>query len=164
MSEQAVADRLSQARGLRVLTEDPFAPPHEDHPGVDMSGVYEILCLFWEEPYIILAPHPVTGALVETQRHARHRQGDLAHIGNLQARRLLAAGAIARPGEREAAELARVEAYAAQVKSQSDAAQQRMEAKQAEMTAAASTFGEWTAGVADPVNPGVQTGPSLAPQ
>lgn len=146
---------------MRVLIEDPFASPHEDHPGLDMSGVYEILCHLWDEPYIILAPHPVTGVLVETQRQARHRQGDLVQIGNLQARRLLAAGAIARPGEREAAELAQIESYAAQVKAQSDAALQRVEAKQAEMTAAASTSGEWTAGAADPVNPGVQTGPLL---
>jgi hypothetical protein len=138
----AAAVRLSEAKGIRVLIEDPLGQPRDD-PGVDYSGVYELLAYSWDEPYIVLTPHPVTGVLVEVERTARHVKGDLVKVGNLEARRLLAAGAIATPGEREEQELKRIERAAKQAAVLVEAARSRIVEKKAELENAKSAVEEF---------------------
>ncbi len=90
---------LSEARGVKVLTKVPV-PPH-DPTAESRAGVYELTALLWDERVIVLAPHPVTGVLVETEHFVRHVKGDLVHLSDREARRLLAADAVVVPMERE---------------------------------------------------------------
>ncbi len=86
-------------RGVKILTKLP-TPPHDDSRE-SREGVYELTAMLWDELVIVLAPHPVTGALVETEHFVRHHQGDLVHLSDHDARRLLASDAVVVPGERE---------------------------------------------------------------
>ena len=86
-------------RGVKILTKLP-APPH-DPSRESLEGVYELTAMLWDELVIVLAPHPVTGVLVETEHFVRHRQGDLVYLSDRDARRLLASDAVIVPGQRE---------------------------------------------------------------
>ena len=92
-------NELSEARGVKVLTKVPV-PPH-DPVRESRAGVYELTAMLWDERVIVLVPHPVTGVLVESEHFVRHRQGDLVHLSDAEARRLLAGDAVVVPGERE---------------------------------------------------------------
>lgn len=90
---------MAEATGLRVLTSMP--PPAVVVEG-DLSGVYELDCYSWDEPYVVLTPHPVTGVLIPTDHSQRHVKGDLIALTHTQAVRLLGCGAVVVPGLREA--------------------------------------------------------------
>ncbi len=51
-------------RGVKILTKLP-TPPHDDSRE-SREGAYELTAMLWDELGIVLVPHPVTGALVET--------------------------------------------------------------------------------------------------
>lgn len=59
-----------------------------------LASRYELISLFWEEP---------TSKPGETYTFERHVRGDLVDLSHEEARRLLAAGAVVKPGSRERA-------------------------------------------------------------
>jgi hypothetical protein len=95
--------KLGEARGMRVLTQVPDGPPE------GLGGTYELTAYSWDEPVLVARRDPSTGALVETSHLVRHRKGDLVTLSDREARRLLAADAVAVPGVREAVRLAQLE-------------------------------------------------------
>ncbi len=92
-------DALAAATGTKVLTRLPL-PPHDD-TRESREGIYELTCELWDELVYVLAPHPVTGVPIKNEHFVRHRKGDLVHLSDREARRLLAADAVAVPGKRE---------------------------------------------------------------
>lgn len=107
--------------GRKVLFEEvPAAGPTVGEQ--DMSGLYELTALMWDEPYTVLLPNPVTGELVEHERRRRHRKGDIINLEHHQAKRLWRAGAIVVPGSRELAAAEAAERRAAAAAAEAKAA------------------------------------------
>ncbi len=106
-ARRLAANELAEAKGLKVLTR---LPPPPEQTG-DLAGVYEMVARSWEEMFIVLVTHPVTGNLIETEHFKTHHEGDLVALNHRHARRLLDAGAVVIPGvreERKRAELQRL--------------------------------------------------------
>lgn len=161
LSDEQVAE-LSDRLGMKVF-RDPPHPPRDPHDDKDMAGVYELDCTLWDEPIIVLAANPFTGTLSEQHRAIRHLKGDMVSLGNVEARRLLAAGAVVHPGERE--RQAAAAAYAAQEAATAAAkmAEERLREVEA-ITGDPETSAEavWKAGVAQGPQPSVA--PSAPPR
>ena len=96
---QEELNELSTVRGVKILTKLPV-PPHDDSRE-SRAGTYELTAMLWDELVYVLAPHPVTGVLVETEHFVRHLKGDLVQLSDREARRLLAGGAVVEVGVRE---------------------------------------------------------------
>lgn len=103
------AAALSESLGVKVLTSLPPPEVATDEPD-DLAGVYELTATQWDEPFIVLLPHPVTGVLVQTDHFKRHHRGDLVSLTHAEAYRLLNAEAVAVPGLRAARTAQRLEA------------------------------------------------------
>jgi hypothetical protein len=151
---------LSHLRGMKIVTDMP--PDNGSVPAAgenDLGGVFEIACLHWDEPFILLTEHPITGSTVEEVRFVRHRTGDLVRLDHAQGKRLLAAGAVVHPGVREEAELAVLEAQAAMAAQQAAETRARIKRLKSVMGEQSSETAAWEAGRR---NAGL-TGPSVAP-
>lgn len=142
--EQAAA-RLSEALGVKVLLETP-AEVALASGETDLSGLYELTAHQWDEPFVELKSHPLTGQLVEFDRFKRHSKGDLVRLSHLQAKRLLKADAVAEPGARETREAERVEAYAKVVAEHARQARERVKQVRAVADDRASVVEQWKAG------------------
>ncbi len=96
-------DELSDNLGVKVFTRLPKRKRDEHGDGRSIAGTYELTADSWDELVVVVSNHPVTGQPVEVEHFVRHEKGDLVHLTDAQARRLLAAEAVVNPGEREAA-------------------------------------------------------------
>lgn len=130
---------------MKVLLERPIAP--RDPEREDLAGVWELTCHSWVEMMMLLVPHPVTGQLTQQEHFVPHQQGDLMHLTDAQARYLLGAGSIARPGERLKAELEarqrEIEAFQQETDRELERVQQAIEER---MQSDADISDQWLAG------------------
>lgn len=129
---KAASDLSAALGGVKVFTEMP--PPAVATDDGDLAGVYELTALSWDERYVVLVPHPVTGQLVQTEHIKRHHQGDLVTLSQQEAKRLLRADAVVVPGAREALEAERLAAVVEAQKRQLKEAQKRKEAAAAALS------------------------------
>lgn len=119
----------------------------DDHE--DLSGVYELTAHSWDEAVTILSPHPITSELVQTDHFVRHLQGDLVHLEHKEARRLLNAGAVRRPGVEEDLQVQRLERLIANAQADLERQRERHERlRKATEEKQASFEEQWAAGAA----------------
>lgn len=131
---------------MKVFTKLPRRKRDQHGDGESIAGTYELTCDSWDELVVVVSNHPITGQPVEVEHFVRHEKGDLIHLTDEQARRLLRAEAVAKPGVREAQRAERLAAQIAAAQRDLDEMERRRLALQEVAEAGGGDDALWDAG------------------